>query len=287
MLVYDQYLYPEKPNIDGDIVVFHSGFCSTQPNYSYGKDTRDYYLLHYITKGQGIYQTRDHTYHLKENDGFLITPGSTIVHTADKKNPWNVCWIAFFGKEADALLKQAGLDQEHLLFHYDQDDFLENCIRNIYDETRNRRNMAYIKGYFYQFMGKLIEQYQEIQNLHSEVPAFDRFEDAMIYIRRNIRNQISVELLANYLRLNTSQVYRIFKANTGKSPKQVITDMRIEKACEFLLKADLPVIEISKWLDYEYQSHFTKQFKSKMHMSPSEYRAAYATAKRPYKQDLE
>ena len=147
--------------------------------------------------------------------------------------------------------------------------------------------MAYIKGYFYQFMGKLIEQYQEIQNLHSEVPAFDRFEDAMIYIRRNIRNQISVELLANYLRLNTSQVYRIFKANTGKSPKQVITDMRIEKACEFLLKTDLPVIEISKWLDYEYQSHFTKQFKSKMHMSPSEYRATYATTKRPYKQELE
>ena len=39
MLVYDQYIYPEKPDIDDDIVVFHSGFCSTSPNYSYGKDT--------------------------------------------------------------------------------------------------------------------------------------------------------------------------------------------------------------------------------------------------------
>ena len=50
MLVYDQYIYPEKPDIDDDIVVFHSGFCSTSPNYSYGKDTRDYYLIHFVTR---------------------------------------------------------------------------------------------------------------------------------------------------------------------------------------------------------------------------------------------
>lgn len=47
MLVYDQYIYPEKPDCDDDILVFHSGFSSTLPNYSYGKDTRDYYLIHY------------------------------------------------------------------------------------------------------------------------------------------------------------------------------------------------------------------------------------------------
>lgn len=53
MLVYDQYIYPEKPDTDEDIIVFHSGFCSTTPNYSYGRDTRDYYLIHYVTRGRG------------------------------------------------------------------------------------------------------------------------------------------------------------------------------------------------------------------------------------------
>lgn len=56
MLVYDQYIYPEKPDTDEDIIVFHSGFCSTTPNYSYGRDTRDYYLIHYVTRGRGTYQ---------------------------------------------------------------------------------------------------------------------------------------------------------------------------------------------------------------------------------------
>ena len=75
------------------------------------------------------------------------------------------------------------------------------------------------------------------------------------------------------MRLDTSQVYRIFKAHTGKSPHQMISDMRIEKTCEFLEKKDLSIREIAEWMNYEYQSHFTKQFKSKMNMSPSEYRA--------------
>lgn len=279
MLVYDQYIYPEKPNSDDDIVIFHSGFSSTLPNYSYGKDTRDYYLLHYVTKGKGIYRTTEQQYSLKEGDGFLILPESTIVHTADKYDPWDVCWIAFFGKKAEELLKQAGLGENQLIFHYDDDDFLEECIKNIYNESRTTKNIMYINAYFYLFIGKLVEQYQKSCHHHPEVVRFNRFEDAMIYIRRNIRHQISVENLANYLRLSTSQVYRIFKENMNQSPQQVIIDMRMEKACEFLSKTDLPIREISEWLDYEYQSHFTKQFKTKMHMSPSEYRASYSTTK--------
>lgn len=277
MLVYDQYIYPKKPDSDDDIVIFHSGFSSTLPNYSYGKDTRDYYLIHYITKGKGTYQTEHQRFHLKEGDGFLILPGSTIVHTADKQEPWDLCWIAFFGRKAESLLASAGLDHEHLIFHYNDDDFLEDCIKNVYNESRTTKNLLYINAYFYLFMGKLAEHYQA-QSRHqkeTDIVKFSHFEDAMIYIRRNIRHQISVDHLANYMRLDPSQVYRIFMANTGKSPKQVISDMRIEKACEFLTKTDLPIREISEWMDYEYQSHFTKQFKSKMNISPSQYRLLY------------
>ena len=276
MLVYDQYIYPEKPDSDDDIVIFHSGFSSTLPNYSYGKDTRDYYLIHYITKGKGIYQTENCKYELKEGDGFLILPKSTIVHTADKNSPWDVCWVAFFGRKDEQLLQTAGLDHNHLIFHYNTDDFLENCIKNIYNESRTTKNLLYINAYFYMFLGKLAEQRQKEKQQASEVIPFNRFEDAMIYIRRNIRHQISVNTLANYMRLDPSQVYRIFKKNTGKSPQQIISIMKIEKACSFLSKTDLRISEISEWLGYEYSSHFCKHFKSLMNMSPSEYRALHA-----------
>lgn len=272
MLVYDQYLYPEKPDNNDDITIFHSGFSSTSSNYSYGKDNRVYYLIHYVTKGKGIYCTEQEKFQLKEGDVFLILPNTTIVHTADKYDPWDLCWIAFFGKKADELLSHAGLDKNHLVCHYDKDDFLEQCIKNIYNESRTNKNLCYINGYFYLFMGRLIEQYQSSSRQSSESIKFTRFEDAMIYIRRNIHHQISVGQLANYMRLNPSSVYRIFKTKTGKSPQQIISDLRIEKACEFLSKTDLSINDISEWMGFEYPSHFAKQFRSKMHMSPSDYR---------------
>lgn len=68
----------------------------------------------------------------------------------------------------------------------------------------------------------------------------------MNYIRRNIRSQISVAQLANSMRLDPSQVYRIFRKHTGRSPQQVIAELRMEKACEFLEKTDLSIRDIAE-----------------------------------------
>lgn len=273
MIVYDQYLYSEKPDVDDDVVVYHSGFCSTLPNYTYGKDTRDYYLIHYVTKGKGTYQVGEEKFHLSQYDGFLILPGSTIIHRADAYDPWDVCWVAFFGRKVDQLLKSAGLDQNHLLFRYEKDDFLENCIKQIYNESRNGQNIATITGYFYLFIGKLIEIHQsQFENKKKKIVTFSHFEDALNYIKRNIHTQITIQNLASYLHLDVSQVYRIFKRRTTLSPQQYIMNMRMQKACEMISGTDLSIKEISEWLSFEYQSHFTKQFKNIVGMTPSEYR---------------
>lgn len=274
MIVYDQYVYPEKPVTGDDLVVFHSGFCSTVPNYSYGRDTRDYYLIHYCTSGKGVYDTGEKRYHLSKNDGFLILPNQSIVHTADAKDPWKLCWIAFFGEKAEEYLGQAGLGPHNLLFHYDEDDFLESCIKNIYHESRRGKNIPVILGHCYLLLGKLIDQYSVRER--TEVPSpFTHYEDARNYILRNLHTRISVEELSSYLRLDTSQVYRIFKKHTGQSPQHYITGLRMQKACELLEKTDLPVKDVAHWLNFEYQSHFTKQFKALTGLSPTVYRQTH------------
>lgn len=280
MLVYDQYLFDEIPDLDEELNVFHSGFATTISNYSYGYDRRNYYLIHLVTKGKGVYEVNGKSFDLCEGDGFVIYPNETIVHTADKEFPWTLCWVAFWGTKADGILKEAGFDREHLIFHYDQDDFLEDCIRNIYNETRTNRNLLYIKSYLYRFLGKLLELHVSASRRSDlKIKRFNRFDDAMIYIRRNIHHPIQISELANYLRMDPSEVYRIFMNKLGKPPSTVIRQMRIEKACEYLRKTDLPIKDIADTMNYEYQSHFNKQFFSVMGMSPSSYRAVYSSTK--------
>ena len=274
MIVFDQYIYPERPMVDDDVVVFHSGFCSTLPNYSYGRDVRDYYLIHYVTGGKGTYSAGGISYNFAVNDGFLILPDTPIVHTADAHDPWDLCWVAFFGRKVDELLKSAGLDKDHLSFHYDKDDYLETCIKNIYDESRGLRNIATITGQFYLFMGRLIDHYNEsVRGGKEDAASFSRFDDARNYINRHIHTRVTVGELSSYLRLDTSQVYRIFKKNTGLSPQQYITNLRMEKACSLLAKTDLSIKDIAGWLNFEYQSHFTKLFKMVVGVSPTDYRS--------------
>ena len=69
---------------------------------------------------------------------------------------------------------------------------------------------------------------------------FSRFDDAVIYIRRNIRSRITIENLANYMRLDASQVYRIFKKKTGLSPQQFITRIRMERPVKCWIKPICP-----------------------------------------------
>jgi AraC-like DNA-binding protein len=272
MIVYDQYVFPEKSGTVDDLVVFHSGFCSTIPNYSYGCDTRDYYLIHYCINGMGVYKAGDRQYHLSKYDGFLILPNQSIVHTADRYDPWDLCWVAFFGKKAEEYLQLAGFGPDNLIFRYDRDDYLEKRIMDIYDESRSGKNIPTILGQFYLLIGKLIDNHSKSEKNASTT--FTHFDDAHNYILRNLHNRISVEELSSYLRLDTSQIYRIFKKHTGLSPSQYITELRMKKACELLTKTDLPVKDVSRWLNFEYQSHFTRQFKAVTGTSPNLYRQA-------------
>lgn len=274
MTSFDQYLYPERPDVDDDVVVFHAGFCSTTPYYSSGRDVRDCYLIHYVRNGKGVFTANGVSHRLSANQGFLISPHVPFVHVADAGEPWDLFWVAFFGRHAEQLLQKANLDEQHPIFQDGQDDLLENCIMNIYNESRARKNMSSILGYFYLFMGRLADNYQAACEASPETAyAYTRFEDAMNYINRNICTRITIGDLAGFLQLHPSQIYRIFRNRVGMSPQRYIVKLRMEKACSLLEKTDLTISDVSKWLNFEYQSHFTKQFKGVVGVSPAQYRS--------------
>ncbi len=74
--------------------------------------------------------------------------------------------------------------------------------------------------------------------------------------------------------LNMSPKYLsdLLKKETGKNAKAHIDDFLINKAKNILLQSTDTVSEIAYDLGFEYSHHFSKMFKAKAGMSPSEYR---------------
>ncbi|STC94439.1 helix-turn-helix domain-containing protein [Chryseobacterium carnipullorum] len=62
---------------------------------------------------------------------------------------------------------------------------------------------------------------------------------------------------------------------TGQNTQQHIHEKLIEKAKEILTTTNLTVSEIAYQLGFEYPQSFSKLFKSKTNLTPSEYRHSY------------
>ena len=69
---------------------------------------------------------------------------------------------------------------------------------------------------------------------------------------------------------------KFFKRMTGKNYITYVTDSRIEMAKRMLVDTEMPVINIAYELSYNETNYFSKAFKKKVGVTPSEYRTAHS-----------
>ena len=100
-------------------------------------------------------------------------PGTTIVHTADKRNP-DLWLVAFFGRCAAALLEKAGLDEEHLIFHYDKGMiFWKPASRQLFTmRAEPAKHRLYYRLFLPVLAGRLIELHEEKKRKNLTSSAF-------------------------------------------------------------------------------------------------------------------
>ena len=103
----------------------------------------------------------------------------------------------------------------------------------------------------------------------------DSEQKVLNYIDRNVREGISLDQVAEYANMSSYYFSRIFKKITGVNFITYITDRKIAIAQEMLVDTDMPVISIAYELSYNEANYFSKAFKRKVGMTPTEYRELY------------
>ena len=98
------------------------------------------------------------------------------------------------------------------------------------------------------------------------------FEAAVSYINANYHSKLTVESVAEYVGISRKYLFSIFKDNIGVSPKDYITDYRIRRAIELLEDNTLPICNVAYSVGYNDQMTFSKVFRQRTGMSPTEYR---------------
>jgi YesN/AraC family two-component response regulator len=99
------------------------------------------------------------------------------------------------------------------------------------------------------------------------------------YIERNIKRGISLEDVANHVNISTYYLSKIFKKEMGVNFITYVTDRKMDMAKEMLVNTDIPVLNIALDLAYNEANYFSKAFKKKTGLTPSEYREKYRVRK--------
>jgi AraC-like DNA-binding protein len=257
-----------------DLYMYQCGNEDCDPKHSCGPAIRDHFLIHYITKGKGIFQVDGKTYKLKDGDGFLICPNAVTYYEADEEDPWSYFWVGFHGVKAEVYLKYANLTVENPVFEYIKDDFLKDCIEEMI-RSQTLKNGREIKqlGLLWLFISRLNEVSQ-LENLSNKEKDGKKLyvNKAIEYVNMNYSRKITVMSLSNYLGLDRSYLYSLFKEYLNISPQEFLIDVRVAKACEFMSNANLSIGDIARSVGYNDQLLFSKMFKKIKGVSPNKYR---------------
>jgi len=104
----------------------------------------------------------------------------------------------------------------------------------------------------------------------------DRLSEVFQYVNENYKKDIVLIEIAAIANMTPTSFCRMFKLKTKKSFVEYLNEIRVSKACKFLLETDLSMSEIAYECGYKTASNFNKLFKKFIGMTPSEFKKSAA-----------
>ena len=94
------------------------------------------------------------------------------------------------------------------------------------------------------------------------------------FIEKSYYSQITIATLAKDFHISRNYLYTLFKQEYGVSPQDYLISYRIERAKKLLKnnRSYLSIKEVSTAVGFENPLYFSRIFRNRTGMSPSEYR---------------
>lgn len=247
--------------------LYYGGWEICCPMHTFGSAIRQHYLIHYVTRGKGRLWMNDTCYVIEKDTMFLIRPGITCVYQADKDDPWEYCWICIDGYDVENMLNNSGFDKVNPLFFDKSNGEVRDAMLNfIFYFSKYKNNEYMLLSRLYNIFGhmKIQMKKQQAKSIH--------VERAIDYIYENYSKNISVTDIAEYLGIDRTYLYRLFKEEYDMSPQKYLLNFRLKTAMNKLEGGNMSIADIAYSCGFNDASAFCHQFKKVYKDTPLNYR---------------
>ena len=225
----------------------------------------------YITSGEGIYTTAFGAFEIKPGSVMFVLPGHKHAYKPMFESGWHEYWVGFKGGYFSRLLGEGFFAPEHVFFQAGLHDSIVSIYTQIIDEVRNQRPLYQFKtcALILSLIAEVLthERRAEQPNYYEKIVA-----KAKYLMESNVYGAINLPAISEQLGISTSRLNEVFKTYTSMTPYQYYIQIKISKAERILEQEDIPVKEASYKMGFDDQYYFSRLFKNKTGVSPSDWK---------------
>lgn len=262
-----------------ELYIYECGYEDVIPREPYQYEQIDYYLMHYIVSGEGLFFINEDVHHLKAGEGFVIPPHTDNNYYPIAGNPWSYRWIGFRGSKSEELLKKCGFLNENYIFHYENMKEMDQLFSDVFNHCHANHLYAAI-GDLYHILSTLIVQNEENNRYKTnEKEKLVSLALDMIHNQYN-KNTLTVRTIAETIKIERTYLFKLFKEFVTMSPQQYLIHYRLNKATELLRKTSYSIEDIAFLVGFNSLSHFSKSFSKCKNMSPNKFRLQFQKSRK-------
>lgn len=251
----------------------------------------DFFEIVYIYSGSCTLQLEKESQDFHSGDFFLIAPGtkhrvvpvegSTIPGIYLRQSTFEQTFLQLLKSDdlLSAFFKRSlynGDLENYLLFHINEPTELNGLIQQIFDETNidvPYSNLIAI-SLMNVFFGKILRDYGKNITIHADFstkPFDNDFPMMLRYVQSNY-NTITLSKLSEVFHYSEVYISLMFKKKLNQNFSQILQELRLSHAKDYLENTSDSVYTIAQQIGYSSADHFSRIFKKKYNLSPSEYR---------------
>lgn len=252
--------------------IFTCFYQVRKSNYTFPGETHDYYELTYIDHGTLDTSVDGQKYRLQKYDLILYYPGQFHTQSTDSQSTCSYLTITFDMKNE---LKG---DLKNRVFHTRKDIYqvLSEFMKCIQTEgyMNSELTLLYLKQVLillYQFDEKEEEAQVTTGNPMQEHYESTLLNEILVFINNNVYKSFTVEDLCLKFSISRSSLQNLFKTNIHITPKQYISNVKLNQAKIMIHEHNRTISEISDILGFTSIHYFSRKFKLQYGVSPTEY----------------
>jgi len=230
------------------------------------------YQIVYITDGEGVYENQNGKCKIIPGSMIFTKPGQWHRYKPRKSIGWVEQYIGFAGYIAHQMYGRPWFTQKNSVvdvgYREEIIDTYYKIFNYVIEEKPGYQQIA--AGMVMKLLGFIVSFDKQKDFSGKRVEKI--IQNACFTIRESVESEISFQSFAEDNNIGYSYFRKMFKKYTGVPPVQYHLDLKILRAKEMLLYTDKSIKEISYELGFQSIYYFSRIFKNKIGVAPSEIR---------------